>query len=131
MKRIPYFIRGSAYSTRRLFTPAFHIQVRESCARESPPISHVTYSHLLLTPARWHAPSSRHLRALLSVYGRCSSGGLGCFYYRVFRCRGCCSLSLSVCVCVCVCDLLICSHLLFTAAIHTQVRERCCVSMFL
>jgi len=49
-----------------------------------------------------HAPSSRHLRALLSVCGRCSFGGLRCCSccVRVCRCRGCCSLS------VCVCDLL-------------------------
>jgi len=47
--------------------------------------------------------TSRHLRALLSVCGRCSFGGSGCCScrVRVCRCRGCCSLS------VCVCDLLI------------------------
>jgi len=50
-----------------------------------------------------HAPSSRHFRALLSVCGRCSFGGLRWCSYRVRVCRGCCSLS----VCVCVCDLLI------------------------
>jgi len=56
---------------------------------------------------RWHAPLYRHLRALFSVCGRCSFGDLGCCSCRarVFRCRGCCSLSVSVCVCVC--DLLI------------------------
>ena len=50
---------------------------------------------------RWHAPSSRHLRTLLSVCGRCSFGGLGCCSCRVCvcRCRGCCSLSVCVCVC--------------------------------
>jgi len=49
---------------------------------------------------RWHAPSSRHLRALLSVCRRCSFGGLGCCSRRVCvcRCRGCCSLSVCVCV---------------------------------
>jgi len=49
---------------------------------------------------RWHAPSSRHLRALLSVCGGCSFGGLGCCSFRVClcvcRCRGCCSLSVCV-----------------------------------
>jgi len=50
---------------------------------------------------RWHAPSSRHLRALLSVCGGCSFGGLGCCSCRVCvcRCRGCCSRP---CECVCV-----------------------------
>jgi len=45
-----------------------------------------------------HAPSSRHLRALLGVCGRCSFGGLGCCSCRVCvcRCRGCCSLSVCV-----------------------------------
>jgi len=49
---------------------------------------------------RWHAPSSRHLRAMLSVCGRCSFGGLGCCSCRVClcRCRGCCYLSVCVCV---------------------------------
>jgi len=49
---------------------------------------------------RWHAPSSRHLRALLSVCGRCSFGGLGCCpcRVRVCRCRGCGSLSVCVCM---------------------------------
>jgi len=47
-----------------------------------------------------------HLRALWSVCGRCSFGGLGyCFcHVRVCRCTGYCSLS------VCVCDLLIFSQ---------------------
>jgi len=46
--------------------------------------------------------SSRHLRALLSVCGGCSFGGLGCCSCRVCVCvcRWC--FSLSVCVCVCV-----------------------------
>jgi len=43
---------------------------------------------------------SHSLRALLSVCGRCSFGGLGCYScrVRVCRCRGCCSLSVCVCV---------------------------------
>ena len=46
----------------------------------------------------WHAPSSCHLRALLSVCGRCSLGGLGCCScrVRVCRCRGCCSSAISL-----------------------------------
>jgi len=60
---------------------------------------------------RWHAPSSRHLRAVLSVCGRCSVGHLGCCSCRVrvcrCRCRGSC----------CVCDLLI--------FLHPQVRPAC------
>ena len=53
---------------------------------------------------RWHAPSSRHYRALLSVCGRCSFGGLGCC-----SCRVCVSVSgVLFSVGVCVCDLLIC-----------------------
>jgi len=49
---------------------------------------------------RWHAPSSRQLRALFSVCGRYSCGSLGCCScrVRVFWCRGCCSLSVRVCV---------------------------------
>jgi len=47
-----------------------------------------------------HRRSSRHLRALLSVCGRCSFGGLGCCscLVCVCRCRGCCSLLVCVCV---------------------------------
>ena len=59
-------------------------------------------------PYHWHAPSSRHLRALLSVVGGVRLGVWG--------------LVLVVCMCVtvsgvlftvgvCVCDLLICLHL--------------------
>ena len=53
---------------------------------------------------RWYAPSSRHLRALLSVCGKCSFGGLGCCSCRVCVCVG----GVVLCRCVCVCDLLIC-----------------------
>jgi len=81
---------------------------------------------------RWHAPSSHHLRALLSVCARCSFGGLGCCSCRVLlsvcgRCSfgglGCCSCRVRVCVgvggvvlcrCVCVCDLLIFLHTAIT-----------------
>jgi len=57
---------------------------------------------------RWHAPSPRHLRALLSVCGRCSVGGLGCCSCRV---RVCVSMSgVLFFVGVCVRDLLIFLH---------------------
>jgi len=54
----------------------------------------------------WHAPSSRHLRAFLSVCGGCSFGGLGCCSCRVCVCVGVGGVVLCRCVCVCVCDLL-------------------------
>jgi len=47
---------------------------------------------------RWHAPSSRHLRALLSVCGGCLFEGLGCC-----SCRVCVSVSGGVVLCRCVC----------------------------
>jgi len=53
---------------------------------------------------RWHAPSSRHLRALLSVCGGCSFGGL----FLSCVCVGVGGVVL--CRCVCVCDLLIVLH---------------------
>ena len=50
------------------------------------------------THSRWHAPSSRHLRALLSVYGRCSLGFgvlfLSCVYVSMS--------GVLFCLCVCV-----------------------------
>ena len=49
---------------------------------------------------RWHAPSSRHLRALLSVCGRCSFKGLGCCSCRVCVCVGVGGVVLWRCVCV-------------------------------
>jgi len=49
---------------------------------------------------RWHAPSSRHLRALFSVCGRCSFGGLGCCSCRVCVCVGVGGGVLCRCVCV-------------------------------
>ena len=49
---------------------------------------------------RWYAPSSRHLRALLSAFGRCSFGVVFSSCACVCRCRGCCFLSVCVCVCV-------------------------------
>jgi len=72
---------------------------------------------------RWHAPSSRHLRALLSVCGRCSSEGLGCCSCRVCRCRcrGCCSLS------VCVCDVLIFLHRIHRCALFVERARGCLV----
>ena len=52
---------------------------------------------------RWHAPSSRHLRALLSVCGGCSLTVWGAvLVVCVCRYRG-----VVLCRCVCVCDLLI------------------------
>ena len=48
------------------------------------PTSHADFG--AATPpgrGRWHAPSSRHLRALLSVCEGCSFGGLGCCSCRV------------------------------------------------
>jgi len=53
----------------------------------------------------WHAPSSRHLRALLSVCAGCSFGGLGWCSCRVCVCFGVGGVVL--CRRVCVCDLLI------------------------
>jgi len=74
----------------------------------------------LLFPFCWshrtcHAPSSRHLRALLSVCGGCSLGGLGRCSCRVCvcRCRGCCSLT--VCVCVWPVDLFTRTRLCFSS----------------
>ena len=59
-------------------------------------IAHVVFTPY--TPIGIHAPSSRHLRALLNVCGGCSFGGLGCCSCRVCVCRWCCSLSVCVCV---------------------------------
>ena len=55
---------------------------------------------VLLFPhgGRLSALIHKYLRALLSVCGRCSFGGLGWCSCRVCRCRGCCSLSVCVCV---------------------------------
>jgi len=64
--------------------------------RNSPPLLSHSLSSLRL--------SSRQLRALLSVCGGCSFGGLGCCSCRV-------RVSMSgVLFSVCVCDLLICVH---------------------
>jgi len=63
---------------------------------------------------RWNALSSRHLRALLSVCGRCSFGDLGCcsgrvrvsgvlFSVGVCVCVTCWSFYLDVCVCFLLC----------------------------
>jgi len=52
------------------------------------------------SPERWDAPSSRHFRALLSVCGRCSFGGLGCCSSRVRVCVGVGGVVLCRCVCV-------------------------------
>jgi len=54
------------------------------------------YSHLCWWSPDQHAPSSRHLRALLSVCGRCSFGGLGRCSCRV------CVGGAVLCRCVCV-----------------------------
>jgi len=72
-----------------------HLRSIHSCA----------HSHRHPGHGRWHAPSSRHLRALLSVCDKCSFGGLGrC------SCRVCVS-GVLFSVGVCVCDLLIFFHL--------------------
>ena len=88
-----------------------------------PTIFFTTLIHTVSYPTgrgRWHAPSSRHLRALLSVCGGCSFGGVGCCSCRVCVCVCVCvsvsGVLFSVGVCVCVCDLLICSHRVFTAS---------------
>jgi len=54
---------------------------------------------------RWHAPSSRHLRALLSVCGEVFVWGSGVFFLSCVCV--CVSGMLFLCRCVCVCDLLI------------------------
>jgi len=77
-----YVCTRSHLSNTRLFTPT------------STPIH--TYSF---------PTSSRHLRALLSVCGGCSFGGLGCC-----SCRVCVGGNV-LCRCACVCDLLIFLHL--------------------
>jgi len=51
---------------------------------------------------RWHAPSPRHLRVLLSVCGGCSFGGVGCCFFRVCVCVCVSGVLFSVGVCVCV-----------------------------
>ena len=59
---------------------------------------------------RWHVPSSRHLRALLSACGRCSLCFFSLLCACVCRCRGC-----FLCRCVlCACDLLIGLHIPLT-----------------
>ena len=68
---------------------------------------------------RWHAPSSRHLRALLSVCGGCSFRGLGCC-----SCRVCVSVSgVLFSVGVCVCDLLIYLPIRSCATAHASSVE--------
>ena len=71
-------------------------------------IGFTTRSPVARQPVSSFQPASRHLRALLSVCGGCSFGGLGCCSRRVCVCRGCCSLS--VCMCVWPVDLFF-SHL--------------------
>ena len=65
---------------------------------------HHQYKHIYIFEYTYAVLSPSSLRALLSICGRCSFGGLGCCScrVRVCRCRGCCSLSVCVCVCVCV-----------------------------
>jgi len=78
-------------------TPSVHsLNVTASCSHP------LLFTPLLFTTGRgrWHAPSSRHLRALLSVCGSCSFGGLECCSYRVCVCIGVGRVILSVCVCV-------------------------------
>jgi len=70
---------------------------------------------------RWHAPSSRHLRALLIVCGRCSVGGLGCCSCRVRVCVGVGGVVL--CRCVCVRDLLIFLHLFISCLLSRRTRR--------
>jgi len=63
-------------------------------------IPYFVFASHILGRWTWHAPSSRHLRALLSVCG----GGVRLGFWGVVlvvcvcRCRGCCSLSVCVCV---------------------------------
>jgi len=56
-----------------------------------PHVHHSEFSHL-----------SRHRRALLSVWGRCSFGGLGCCSCRLRVCVSVSGVLFSVGVCVCV-----------------------------
>jgi len=64
----------------------------------------LSHRHTLgLTPPIYIRLSSRHLRALLSVCGTCSFGGLGCC-----SCRVCVGVGgVVLCRCVCLCELLI------------------------
>jgi len=55
----------------------------------------------------WHAPSPRHLRALLSVCGGCSFGGLG-FVLVVCVCVSVSGVLFSVDVCVTCCSFYKC-----------------------
>ena len=55
-----------------------------------------------------HGESSRHLRALLSVCGGHSFGGLRCCSCRVCVCVGVGGVVLCRCVCVCVCVCVTC-----------------------
>jgi len=86
--------------------PVLFTESDGACLREQGPLpcSRRFCSHSNLFTGgdrwRWHAPSSRHLRELLSVCGRCSWGFGVLFVSCVCRCRGCCSLLLCVCVCV-------------------------------
>jgi len=54
----------------------------------------------IFTRLQKHAPSLRHLRALLNVCGMCWFWGFGCCSCSVYmcRCRGCCSLLVCLCV---------------------------------
>jgi len=77
---------------------------------------------------RWHAPSSRHLRALLSACGRCSFGVLFSSCACVCRCRGCCSLS--VCVCV-TCWSFYTTHTTITFSFEPGILDTCCGADYL
>ena len=58
-----------------------------------------TYIYIYIYPILCSVLTAEQvLRALLSVCGGCSFGGLGCWSCRVCVCRGCCSLSVCVCV---------------------------------
>ena len=107
------------YYTHRYIRPLTRSPVAASAAaiKKSPRLP-MPHAKSLKPPLRPMKPPPRPMRALLSVCGRCSFGGLGCCSCRV-RVR-CVCVSVSVrgvsgvggvgvvlCRCVCVCDLLI------------------------
>ena len=83
------------------FTPSTRRSARPPTA---PPIyMHTCASKSKVVPVSIQVDTgspSLHIRAVLSVRGRCTFGGVGCCScrVRVCRCRGCCSLSMCVCV---------------------------------
>jgi len=84
-----------------LFTPLTPLIHTCCVAGENPTSGHTSHLHLLRPGVG--GGTQRHLRALLSVCGGCSFGGVGCY-----SCRVCVSVSgvlfsVGVCVCACVC----------------------------